>query len=124
VNVRFDRDYIMVALAALALGATAGCKKESGSIRERDADERRRAGTFILADTAVVAQMRSPAEPSRIIYAPPVDLSYANAQRMRPDLVRPDTTRKADTSRARTRRDTTAGDASADTSGGAARPRP
>lgn len=115
---------VAIALAALAAG---GCGRgdDDGRIVERDEDVRARQGTYLLADSNVVAELRAPTAPGRIIYEKPVDLSYANAQRTRPDLVRGDTARRADTAATRsTVRDTTGGDASADTSGGAARARP
>jgi hypothetical protein len=110
----------MVAISAVLL---AGCKREAGEIRERSDAERARAGMLVLADSSVVADLKSPVAPGRIIYDPPVDLSYANAQRTRPDLVRGDTVRRDTTTRPSAIRDTTGGDAAADTSGGAARPR-
>jgi hypothetical protein len=111
---------VAIALAALA----AGCRgDEEGRIVERDEDARARQGTYLLADSNVVAELRAPANPGRIIYDAPTDLSYANAQRTRPDLVRGDTARR-DTTATRAARDTTGGDAAADTSGGAARRRP
>ncbi|HUQ83739.1 MAG TPA: hypothetical protein VM076_21485 [Gemmatimonadaceae bacterium] len=110
-----------VIVAALALG---GCRDHSGAagLRTLDADELARQGRLTLADSQVVNALRTPQAPGRIVYDAPVDLSFANAMRMRPDLVRRDTTRR-DTSRAVTRRDSTGGDATADTSGGAVRPR-
>jgi len=81
-----------------------------------------RQGKLTLGDSQVVLALRSPTQVGRIVYDPPVDLSLANAIRTRPDLIRGDTTRR-DTSRTATRRDTTGGDATADTSGGAVKPR-
>ena len=103
-------------------GACGGGGNEAADVRTPDVEEMARAGKLTLADSQVVAALRAPQSPGRIIYDPPVDLSMANAVRTRPDLVRGDTTRR-DTSRTATRRDTTGGDATADTSGGAARRR-
>ena len=103
--------------AAAALAACAGADR----LRERDDDERRRLGTLVLGDSAVVSALRTPAEPGRIIYDPPTDLSFASLQRARPDLVA--TLGKPPGPGGIVRRDSTGGDATADTSGGAARPR-
>ena len=105
-----------------ALGIACGGNDRAGGIRETDDDEQRRAGVLALGDSQVVAALKAPEVPGRIIYDPPTDLSLANAMRTRPDLVRGDTARR-DASGATTRRDTTGGDATADTSGGAARRR-
>lgn len=118
---------ILVALAlpvAAALGACRGDRGDNGRARVRtpDVDELAREGKLVLGDSQVVQALRSPNAPGRIIYDPPVDLSLANAIRMRPDLMKGDTTRR-DTSRIATRRDTTGGDATVDTSGGAPRPK-
>jgi len=117
------RTAVAAGLMALApaLGACNREGRDRTDVRETSADERRRAGMLVLADSSVLDPLMAPRGPGRVIYDPPVDLSLANAQRTRPDLVRPDTTRR-DTSSA-TRRDTTGGDATADTSGGAARRR-
>ncbi len=109
---------VVVAAAVLA-----GCKREAGEIRERSDSERARAGMLVLGDSSVVADLKAPVAPGRIIYDPPVDLSYANAQRTRRDLVRGDTVPRDTSTRRSAIRDTTGGDAAADTSGGAARPR-
>ena len=103
-------------------GACDGGGSDPADVRTLDVEEMARAGKLTLADSQVVAALRAPRSPGRIIYDPPVDLSMANALRTRPDLVGGDTTRR-DTSRAVTRHDTTGGDATADTSGGAARRR-
>lgn len=43
--------------------------------------------------TEIVQDLRTtPDEPGRLIYEPPVDLSYANLRRTRPDLLRLDST--------------------------------
>jgi hypothetical protein len=110
-----------VALAS-ALGIACGGNDRAGGVRETDDDEQRQAGVLALGDSQVVAALKAPEVPGRIIYDPPTDLSLANARRMRPDLVRGDTTRP-DTARPSVRRDSTGGDATADTSGGAARRR-
>ncbi len=118
-----QRSTIVAAVIALITASAAACGGDEGRIREQDEDQGRRAGTSLLADKNVVDALKAPQTPGRIIYDPPTDLSYANAQRTRPDLVRPDTSRRGDTSKVTVRRDTTAGDAAMDTSGGAARPR-
>lgn len=108
----------------VALTSGGGCRDrgENVDIRTMDADELARSGKLVRADSEVLASMRDPAAPGRIIYDPPTDLSVANARRTRRDLFPGDTTRR-DTTRTATRRDTTAGDATADTSGGSARRR-
>lgn len=106
---------------SMALGIACRGDRGAGGLREMSADERRAAGSLLLANPETVAPLRTPEGPGRIIYDKPVDLSLANAQRTRPDLVGAATTRR-DTSLT-TRRDTTGGDATADTSGGAARRR-
>lgn len=113
----------VIAALILAAGSALGAcgRNERADVKETTTDEQRRAGMLVFADSAVLKAMRSPAAPGRIIYDKPTDLSIANAQRTRPDLVKPDTTRRDTSSVAR--RDTTAGDATADTSGGAARRR-
>ena len=108
------------AALVIALGACRD-RDQKTDVRTLSADELARQGKLTLGDSQVVLALRAPQVAGRIIYDPPVDLSLSNAMRTRPDLVRPDTTRR-DT-RATTRRDTTGGDATADTSGGAARPR-
>lgn len=112
------------AALVLALASGAGCRDrgENVDVRTMDADELARSGKLVRADSEILAAMRDPATPGRIIYDPPTDLSLANAMRTRRDLFPGDTTRR-DTTRASTQRDTTGGDATADTSGGAARPR-
>ena len=105
-----------------ALGSACRGNSGAGGISETDTGEQRRTGMVVLGDSQVVAALKAPAGPGRIIYDPPTDLSLANAMRTRPDLVRGDTSRP-DTGRTATRRDSTGGDATADTSGGAARRR-
>lgn len=112
---------IAVALTS-ALGIACGGNDRAGGVRETDDDEQRRAGMLALGDSQVVAALKAPEVPGRIIYDPPTDLSLANARRTRPDLVGGDTTRP-DSARPSVRRDSTGGDATADTSGGAARRR-
>ena len=115
------------AALALAAATTAACRDDrvdDGSIRVPDNNRLLKQGMAALADEDVVKAMRTPDTIGRIVYDPPVDLSYANAQRMRPDLVRPDTVPRRDTSaaaRPASARGQTGGDASRDTSGGAAR---
>ena len=92
-------------------------------MRTLDADEMASQGKFVLAGSQVVSALQTPNLPGRNIYDKPVDLSLANAMRTRPDLVKADTSR-VNPSRPTARRDTTGGDATADTSGGAVKPRP
>jgi hypothetical protein len=110
--------------AVLGLGVASGAACRDGNqsderTRVPSADDLAREGRLTLGDSQVVKGLATPKAPGRIIYDPPEDLSLANAERMRPDLVKGDTTRR-DTSHA-TRRDTTGGDGTVDTSGGAAR---
>lgn len=120
-----ERRSMCVLAVSLALSAAVACQRDqAGEIRERGERSRLEAGKLTLGDSSVVAELRAPREQGRIIYDPPVDLSYANAQRTRRDLVRGDTVPRVDTAARRSAlRDTTAGDATADTSGGAARAR-
>ena len=106
--------------------AIAACRDDAadGSIREQDRNRLQKQAMAAISDEGVLKEMRTPDTLGRIIYDPPVDLSYANAQRTRPDLVRPDTVRRRDTSaaaRPASARGVTGGDAARDTSGGAAR---
>jgi hypothetical protein len=114
----------LVAVLCLA-AALGGCKDRSNKtdLRTLDPDELAREGKLTLGDSQVVAALRTPNQPGRIIYDPPVDLSLANAMRTRPDLFPRDTAPKS-AARPAARRDTTGGDATADTSGGVVKPRP
>jgi hypothetical protein len=112
-------------VAATLVASGAACHSE------RQGDERARApsvevqarrGELTFADSQTVIALRAPKAPGRILYDHPEDLSITNAMRMRPDLVKPDSSRR-DTSLTKTRRDSTGGDATADTSGGAAKPK-
>ena len=58
---------------------------------EDEVDVRQGAATGMLADSAVLAAMRSVDTAGRIIYDPPADLSLANAQKRRPEIFRPPT---------------------------------
>ena len=113
---------------ALAL-ATGACRDEvdDGSIQVPSDNQRLKQEMATMAGQDVVTALGMPDSiPGRIVYDPPPDLSYASAQRMRPDIVGRDTAAQrgaAARARSSTVRDTTAGDASADTSGGAARAR-
>ena len=113
-----------LALAAATSVACRGDNVDDGSIRVPDNNRLLKQGMTSISDEGVLKELRTPDTAGRIVYDPPVDLSYANAQRMRPDLVRPDTIRRRDTSaaaRPASARGQTGGDASRDTSGGAAR---
>ena len=117
---------VPMSAAVIGLGVTlgTGCRDRDQSdqrTRVPSADDLAREGRLTLGDSQVVKGLATPKAPGRIIYDPPEDLSLANAERMRPDLVKGNTTRR-DTSHA-TRRDTTGGDATVDTSGGAVRRR-
>jgi hypothetical protein len=112
---------VAVLCMAAALG---GCRDRSNKtdLRTLDPEELAREGKLTLGDSQVVAALRTPNQPGRIIYDPPVDLSLANAMRTRPDLFPRDTAR-TNTDRPAARRDSTGGDATADTSGGAVKPK-
>ena len=124
------RGTILAVIVAASLGA---CRdrdnNNTADLRTLDADELARQGKLTLGDSQVVVALRSPKQVGRIIYEAPTDLSLANAMRTRPDLFPSDTTRRATTgamgatARTPAARDSTGGDATADTSGGAARPR-
>ena len=116
------RRVIVLLVAAATLGA---CRDRDNKtdLRTLDANELARQGKLTLGDSQVVTALRVPQQVGRIIYEPPTDLSLTNAMRTRPDLFRGDTTRRDMSRRAGAPRDSTGGDATADTSGGAARPR-
>jgi hypothetical protein len=116
-------------LAVLFASAALGACRDRGDrtdLRTLSADEMARQGKLTLADSQVVTALESPKEVGRIIYDAPEDLSLANAQRTRHDLFPSDTARTNPASgvSGTARRDSTGGDATADTSGGAAKPRP
>jgi hypothetical protein len=117
-----SRSSIRVVSVALIASVVLGCG-DAGDVRELP-DGAEGAQRSALLDQEVVKEMRSPDTIGRIIYEPPADLSLASAQLRRPDLVKPDTTRRGRATGPTPRRDTTGGDATADTSGGAARPQP
>jgi hypothetical protein len=59
----------------------------SRSDEERAHDARERAATHALvARSEIVRTLESPDAPGRIIYEKPIDLSYANLKKTRPDL--------------------------------------
>jgi hypothetical protein len=69
-------------LAALAL--LAACR---ASAEERAREAKQRAAANASAATSeIVRTLASPRVPGRIIYDEPIDLSYANLRRTRPDL--------------------------------------
>jgi hypothetical protein len=71
-------------LALLAVTLLAACTR---SAEERAHDARERAATHALvAGTEIVRTLASPRAPGRIIYEKPIDLSYSNLKRTRPDL--------------------------------------
>jgi hypothetical protein len=56
-----------------------------------DVDIREGPSSAMLADSAVLAQMRDTVTVGRIIYDPPPDLSLASARQRRPEIFRPPT---------------------------------
>jgi hypothetical protein len=56
-----------------------------------DVDVREGASSGMLADSAVLAQMRDTVTVGRIIYEAPPDLSLSSARQRRPDIFRPPT---------------------------------
>lgn len=65
----------------MAVFALASCGDDQAGVREGP--------TGMLADSTVLAAMRSVDTGGRIIYAAPPDLSLASAQQRRPDIFRP-----------------------------------
>ena len=71
-------------VALLALTLLVACSK---SAEERAHDARERAAAHALvARTEIVRTLASPRAPGRIIYEKPIDLSYTNLKKTRPDL--------------------------------------
>lgn len=71
-------------VALLAVTLLGACSK---SAEERARDVRERAAVHALvARTEIVATLASPHAPGRIIYEKPIDLSYTNLKKTRPDL--------------------------------------
>ena len=93
-----------IAALAVVVCAFASCGEDDVDVRERPSG--------MLADSAVLAAMRSSDTLGRVIYDPAPDLSLASAQQRRPEIFRPPTPPAA---KPATPRDTT-------TSGGATRP--
>ena len=91
--------HYLVTVLAVGLAACGG---------DDEADIRDRTGNGMLADSAVLAQMRDTGTVNRIIYDPAPDLSLASAQQRRPDIFRPPTA--PTTTRAAPRDTTTAED--------------
>jgi hypothetical protein len=128
-------------IAAALLSPACRGGGDAGGVRDRREATIREQRASLAGDSAVVAALRTPDAPGRIIYDPPEDLSYANARATRPDLTNLDTIRAraaaaeraaavspppaaaAAARKGKAPRDTTGGDAAADTSGGAARRR-
>lgn len=69
----------LYALAGLVMGA---CGDDDAGMREGPA-------SGMLADSAVLAQMRDTGTVNRIIYDPAPDLSLSSAQQRRPEIFRP-----------------------------------
>jgi hypothetical protein len=67
-------------LMAVLLLLSIGCEDELN--QERTASS-------MLADSAIVASLKSPPAVGRIVYEPPADLSMASAMTKRPDLFKP-----------------------------------
>lgn len=72
----------VAALSIIAAIALVACGED-------DVDIRQGPSTSMLADSAVLAQMRSVDTVGRIIYEPAPDLSLASARQRRPDIFRP-----------------------------------
>jgi hypothetical protein len=70
--------------ALTALLVVSACGDDDVDIRERPA-------SGMLADSAVLAQMRDTVTVGRVIYDPPPDLSLASARQRRPEIFRPPT---------------------------------
>jgi len=93
-----------IAALAAAVCAFASCGEDEVDVRERPSG--------MLADSTVLAAMRSSDTLGRVIYDPAPDLSLASAQQRRPEIFRPpaapaaatraapkDTTKSGDTTR-------------------------
>jgi hypothetical protein len=72
----------LIALAAVALPAAC---RASPEVRAHDAEQRAVAHARV-ARSEIIRTLASPRVPGRIIYEKPVDLSYANLRKTRPDL--------------------------------------
>ena len=70
----------VLAMTSLALGS---CGDDDVDVSERPSG--------MLADSAVLAEMRSSDTLGRVIYDPAPDLSLASAQQRRPEIFRPPT---------------------------------
>jgi hypothetical protein len=70
-----------IAFAVMAVVALASCGDDEAGVREGPSG--------MLADSTVLAAMRSVDTGGRIIYAAPPDLSLASARQRRPDIFRP-----------------------------------
>ena len=68
-------------LSIVAVLALLACGEDEVDVRE--------GASGMLADSAVLAAMRSVDTAGRVVYDPPPDLSLANAQKRRPELFRP-----------------------------------
>jgi hypothetical protein len=68
----------------LAVTLLAACRK-SAEARTQDAYQRA-AAHALVARTEIVRTLATPRAPGRIIYEKPIDLSYANLKKTRPDL--------------------------------------
>jgi hypothetical protein len=75
---KLSRIAVLSIAVVLALVA---CGEDEVDVRE--------GASGMLADSAVLAAMRSVDTAGRIVYDPPADLSLANAQKRRPEIFRP-----------------------------------
>ena len=133
----FERGRIIAIVVALALASAVGCGgngrhadapgegqeggqqaapgegqeggRQAAPVDEREDDEKLDFQEGVaIADEDVVNSLKTLNAPGRIIYDAPIDLSYANAQRTRPDLVRPNVSPPRDTGLTAAARDTNA----------------
>lgn len=72
-----------IAALAVVVCAFASCGEDDVDVSERPSE--------MLADSAVLAAMRSSDTLGRVIYDPAPDLSLASAQQRRPEIFRPPT---------------------------------
>jgi hypothetical protein len=72
-------------LVVLAVAALPAACRQSATERTRAAEERAAINASV-AGSEIVHTLASPRVPGRIIYEKPVDLSFANLRRTRPDL--------------------------------------
>ncbi len=73
---------LRTAASALVALAMIACGDDEAGMREGP-------GSAMLADSAVLAQMRDTGRVNRLIYDPAPDLSLSSAQQRRPEIFRP-----------------------------------